>query len=101
MKSVLNDLRSELLEPSTWIALGALLIMFAIGQHLDTPAVRNTEMAVAADLERAQRDAQDSMRREVAGAAFCRGLVGESTPLWDEDGRLSACQPRKGKKVVL
>lgn len=101
MKGVLDDLRSELLTPSTWVALGAVLVMFAIGQHLDAPAVRNTEMTMAADLERAQRDAQTAMRRDAAGVAFCRGLVGESTPLWDEDGRLSACQPRKGKKVVL
>ena len=101
MKALLNDLRRELLEPATWIALAALLAMFVIGQHLDTETERNPEMALSADLLQAQRDAQESMRREAAGAAFCRGLVGESTPLWDEDGSLSACQPRKGKKVVL
>lgn len=101
MKGVLDDLRSELLEPTTWLALAALLVMFAIGQCLDAPTERNPEMTLSADLLQAQRDAQAAMRREAAGAAFCLALVGESIPLWDEDGRLSACQPRKGKKVAL
>lgn len=82
--------------------LAALLLsMFAMGQMLDAPTDHSAEMAVSADLMQAQRDSQIAMRREVAGAAFCRGLVGESAPVWNEDGQLSACQPRKGKMVIL
>lgn len=101
MKAALNDAINELRDPVNLMLLGAVLALLLLGQLLGQPGDRNTEMALSADLLQAQRDSQTAMRREAAGAAYCLAMVGESTPLWDEDGRLSACQPRKGKKVVL
>lgn len=97
----LGDAFNELRNPLNIVLLVVVLCIMLLGQMLGQPSEHNTEMAVSADLLQAQRDAQVAMRREAAGAAYCRGLLGESLPVWDVDGRLSACQPRKGKKVIL
>ena len=85
---------------SSWaIALAAAALLGALGNAIDS--LTGDEMEVSTALLDAQRQSQMLMQREQAGVTFCRAAIGESLPVWDEDGRLAACQPRKGKMVTL
>ena len=59
------------------------------------------EWAISQSIIDSHLAANDESKKEAAGVEFCRATVGESLPVWDEDGRLAACQPRKGKMVTL
>lgn len=85
---------------SSWaIALAAAALLGALGNAIDS--LTGSEMEVSTALMDAQRQSQMLMQREQAGVTFCRAAIGESLPVWDEDGRLAACQPKRGKMVTL
>lgn len=86
---------------SSWaIALAAAALLGAMGNAIDS-LTGSDEMEVSTALLDAQRQSQMLMQREQAGVTFCRAAIGESLPVWDEDGRLAACQPKRGKMVTL
>jgi hypothetical protein len=101
VKAALRDAVQELRNPATWGIFACVVLIFLLGQVIDTPSEISTELAVFEDLLQAQSDSIALMHRESAGLAHCRALHGESTPLWGEDGQLSGCESRKGKKVAL
>jgi hypothetical protein len=70
----------------------------AFGGFLDS---LDDEWAVSQSVIDAHLSANDGAKKEAAGIEYCRATVGESLPIWDEDDRLSGCQPRKGKAVTL
>ena len=79
-----------------WALAGAIVLLYAAVQQLDGIDSHSEEMAVAASISDAQKQAAEETKRDLAAARLCRESHGNSGYQWTADGEL-VCVPRKRK----
>lgn len=78
----------------------AIVGLFALGAAIDAAPDAREEIASAASLDDAQRQAKHEASKEDAAYALCKSEHGPNVAAsWDAQGAL-VCQPKRGKAVI-
>lgn len=86
---------------SEWLAALAIVVAAGLAWQLDPAEDHSFEVAQAAELEAAARQADKAERREAAARAVCAAHGSVNTVhAWQEDGSL-VCRTRRGRTVEV